>query len=138
MTRYTVSHVMAANPCDEYSEGRVTSLWAGREALTSGEIAGLEIQIEDRLWAVIMVCMDARTQRLFGCDCAERALMSERSRGIEPDARSWNAIAVARRFANSEATADELSAACAAACAAARDAALGKYISWAIDAAKEE
>ena len=123
MKRYTVYNVMAANPCDEYSEGRVTSLWAGREALTSGEIAGLEIPIEDRIWVLIRVCMDARTQRIFACDCAERALMRESEAGREPDAWSWNAIAVSRRFAYGSATSEELDAAYSAASAAVWDAA---------------
>ena len=63
-----------------------------------------------------------RIARLFACDCAERALTHDTG----PDQRSVNAIAVARKFANGEATDDELAAArdaaWAAACAAARDA----------------
>ena len=66
---------------------------------------------------------DERAARLFACDCAERALTRERDIGREPDKRSWNAIATARRFADGEATKDELAAARAAAWAAARAAA---------------
>jgi len=64
-----------------------------------------------------------RELRLWGCDCAERALLRERERGHEPDPRSWAAIAVARRYADGEASKVELAAAGAAARAAARDAA---------------
>lgn len=48
-----------------------------------------------------------RELRLFAADCAERGLKATKV----TDERSWNAIAVARRFANGEATADELAAA---------------------------
>ncbi|MHB8533391.1 MAG: hypothetical protein ACYDC2_11795, partial [Solirubrobacteraceae bacterium] len=61
--------------------------------------------------------------RLFACDCAERALGRERAAGREPDARSWKAVAVARTYAEGQATALELDAARDAAWAAARDAA---------------
>ena len=154
MKTYTVSSVMAAKPCSQYSEERVASLWAGRESLTAREISDLEIPIVDRIWGLIRVCMDARTQRLFGCDCAERALMRESEAGREPDARSWNAISVSRRFAYGSATSEELdaawdaasaavwnvardaasaaacAAASAAACAAARDAARDAERAW--------
>ncbi len=60
-----------------------------------------------------------RELRLWGCDCAERALQRERDAGREPAKRSWGAIAVARRFAGGEATREELVAAWAAARAAA-------------------
>jgi len=49
--------------------------------------------------------------RLFACDCAERALKRERKAGREPDERSWKAIIVSRRYANGEATLEELQAA---------------------------
>lgn len=61
--------------------------------------------------------------RLWGCDCAERALLRERERGREPDPRCWTAIEVARRYVCGEATREELAAAWAAAGAAAGDAA---------------
>ena len=60
-----------------------------------------------------------RTQRLFAADCAERALERERAAGREPHPDSWRAIAVARRYANSKATPQELAAAAAAAAYAA-------------------
>ena len=60
-----------------------------------------------------------RILRLFACDCAERVL----SHAPNPDPRSINAIIVARRFANGEATAAELLAAWDAAEAAAEAAA---------------
>ena len=66
---------------------------------------------------------DDRTARLFAADCAKAALLGERGSGREPDERSWTAIEVAIRFAEGDATVNELAAAGAAAWAAARDAA---------------
>lgn len=64
---------------------------------------------------------NARTLRLFACDCAERALAAW-IKSAPDDARPAEAIAVARRFANGEATSDELSAARSAAWSAAESA----------------
>ena len=50
-----------------------------------------------------------RTARLFACDCAERVVR------LTNDERCVGAIAVARRYANGEATSEELAAAWAAA-----------------------
>ncbi len=61
---------------------------------------------------------NARTQRLFACDCTERALKLADCK----DKRSWKAIEVARRFAAGEADSDELEATRAAATNAAWDA----------------
>ena len=63
-----------------------------------------------------------RTARLFACDCAERVLPIY-ERDYPGDMRPRDAIAVARRFANGEATSRELCAAEAAAGDAARAAA---------------
>jgi len=57
--------------------------------------------------------------REWGCDCAERALRKAR----EKDARSWNAITVARFYNDGFATKEDLAAARDAAWDAARDAA---------------
>ena len=71
-------------------------------------------------WRRLVAAVDASKQlRLFACDCAERALQAERGGGREPAAASWKAVEVARRFANDEATLDELSAAASAAYSAA-------------------
>ena len=47
-------------------------------------------------------------QRLFACDCAERALLRERAEGREPHRDSWEAVRVARMFAEGRATEGEL------------------------------
>ena len=67
-------------------------------------------------WRRLIAAVDASKQlRLFACECAERALKGEREAGREPAEVSWQAIEVARQFANGEATAEELRAACSAA-----------------------
>ncbi len=72
----------------------------------------------------VVAMIDGETiLREWACDCAERALNREREKGREPDPRSWEAIAVARRYAKGEATKEELDAAWDAAKDAARDAA---------------
>ena len=64
-----------------------------------------------------------KAARLFACDCAERALRRVTAKYGKQDRRSWNAIKVARQFANGEAHRSDLAAARAAAWAAARAAA---------------
>jgi hypothetical protein len=86
---------------------------------------------EDRLW-VVSNWLDDRTLRLFAVWCAREALNLIDS----PDPRSIAACDVAERFANGEATADELAAARAAAWAAARDAARAAAWAAARDAAR--
>ena len=79
-----------------------------------------QIPAQDRIW---VVChegwIDDRTLRLFAVWCAREVLKLVEN----PDPRSINACDVAERFANGEATKEELAAAKAAAKAAARDSA---------------
>ena len=56
-------------------------------------------------------CWNEHSARLFACDCAERALSGERRAGREPDKRSRDAVKVARRYAEGQATNQELTAA---------------------------
>ena len=70
-----------------------------------------KIPADDRLWCALQpgVGIDEKTLRLFACWCASNAikLLPEKER----DPRSLNAISVAERFANGEATLEALSAA---------------------------
>lgn len=59
----------------------------------------------------------------FACDVAEKALLSRRELGDEPDPRSWAAIEAKRKWLRGELSDSELEAARAAAWEAARDAA---------------
>ena len=76
-----------------------------------------------------------RELRLFACACAERALQRERDNGREPDEHSWAAITTARKFANGEATVEELAAAYAVATGSANAAASGSAHANAANAA---
>ncbi len=51
----------------------------------------------------------------FACFAAERALITERDRGREPDERSWSAIAARRAWLRGEADDEQLAAAWSAA-----------------------
>ena len=103
----------------EYAQGNVACLVEIDTVFDSDDTAGRAKQVSRarKLLAAVNV---ERELRLWGCDCAERALLRERERGREPDAHSWEAIAVTRRYADGHATKAELAAAGAAAWAAAR------------------
>ena len=67
-----------------------------------------KIPAKDKLWMVLREeCIDAKTLRLFAVWCARTALALVDS----PDPRSVAACDVAEKYANGEATLEELSAA---------------------------
>jgi hypothetical protein len=72
--------------------------------------------VKDAIWALRAVEGCDREIRLMACDFAESVVH------LANDDRSVNAIAVSRKYANGEATLEELEAAWAAAGDAARDA----------------
>jgi len=135
MRRATVADVISWEPCgfdgeddgENYTEARLIRLAAGRKSLSILEILDLDIPAEDRIWVALHL-LDEREVRLWGCDCAERALEHEREAGREPDPRSWEAIRVSMLYAVGEATSEELRLASAPARDAARDAYRGA--SW--------
>ena len=123
------------------SEGRD---WARGNSIQSDSEAWTRLQRPDwMLWLAENrgVELDESKLRLFACDCAEQALPLY-ERDYPDDKRPRQAIAVARRFANGEATREELAAAWDAAKAAAWAAAwaagdAAKAAAWAAwDAAK--
>ena len=129
---HSIDQLMACTPCNSYPRERIEALLP--DPFSAEDVAALAIANTDRVWALIAL-LDDRHQRLFACDCADRAL----GRVDAPDPRSVEAAVVARRFANGEATAEELdaerAAACDAACDAARAAACDAARAAACDAA---
>jgi hypothetical protein len=101
MKTYTLKDIDALNPCinprDFVAEG-----WSG----TLLDILNVEkAKPEDRIWVVTRF-LDDKTNRIFAVWCAREALKLIEN----PDPRSVNACDVAERFANGDATKDELAA----------------------------
>lgn len=62
-------------PCPKYNRDRVTDLWAGRKALSVGDILNLDITPNDRLWAVLREELFTEKQLLeLSCRFIERTL----------------------------------------------------------------
>jgi len=136
MKTLTVDEVMALHPC--YTRERVEELWAGRESLTLAEIAALDIPLEDRLWCVLApgVLPDAVLGELHCRIVDEAVVIYEKHYPNDPRPRRANEVH--RAYRRGEATLAEWNAARAAAraaaWAAARDAALTRYLAWAVGA----
>jgi hypothetical protein len=109
---YTLNDIRSFGPC--YDPIRhAPEDWAG----TVLDVLKIDsVPADDRIWfATRPGVLDDRIARLFAVWCARQALALVES----PDARSVAAVDTAERFANGEATEDELAAAGAAAWAAA-------------------
>ena len=113
----TVDDILAWKPCDEWNRERIAAAFGDRKRVSPLEILAADsVPPEDRLWCLLRLgFLSDANLRLFACDCAERALHRERKVGRGPDRRSWNAVAVARKFARGAATRKELIAARSAA-----------------------
>lgn len=123
MKRVTADQIISWDPCWKNADSRARQLVSepvsGLDILTRQDGEWEYVDPQDRLWLVLHDgVIDEPTMCNFSCDCAERALMRERAAGRDPDPRSWNATAVARRFVEGKATSDDLLAAMAAAEAA--------------------
>jgi hypothetical protein len=118
MKKITLQEIRDLNPCYDPAK-YLPENWTG----TVLDILNVkDCPVEDRLWVVLREeFIDAKTLRLFSVWCAREALKLV----ANPDTRSVEACNVAERYANGEATDEELSAANADAWAAwdARDAA---------------
>lgn len=112
MKTYTLADIRALSPCYDPAD-KVSEDWTG----TVADILRLKnVDAKDRIWVATRL-LDDRTNRLFAVWCAREALKLVEN----PDPRSVAACDVAERFANGEATDEELAeAAWAAAAAAAR------------------
>jgi hypothetical protein len=107
--------LMSFNPCPQWPFERVKKAVPKRIKLVEF-LKNEEIPIRDRVWVALhKEFFSDKELRLLACDIAEKSLTDHKV----TDQRSWNAIKVARSFANGEATKGELAAARAAAWAAA-------------------
>lgn len=111
-----------------YSAERLALLYdtskSALEVLTRKDGPWARVPYKDRLWTVLREgVLTDKQLRLVAVSYASRALRDERKAGREPDPRSWEAVKVAKKFANGKATEQELSAAESAAWSAAWSAA---------------
>ena len=128
MKIFTIEDIRSWKPC--YDPGRhLPEDWSG----TAADLLKLDtIPPQDRLWVVLREeVIDAKTLRLFAVWCARQI------EHLFTDDRSKQAIEVAERFANGQATDEELAAArvaawdaWTAAWAAADDAAAARDAAW--------
>ena len=108
--KITVEQVLALKPCEEYTPERLHDLMA--EGLTPLEICDLDsVPVLDRMWVLLRLgVIDDHNLRLLACKWAERVLPIF-EKAYPDDDRPRNTIAVSRRFANGDASKEELAAA---------------------------
>ena len=120
MLSVTVDQVLDWSPCDEYTRERIEELFAGRKKVNAHDVLAMGIPDADKLWAVLREeFIPAEALHEFACRVAEQALLKAREVGREPDARSWQAIKIKRRWLKGEASDSDRAAIWAAARAAA-------------------
>jgi hypothetical protein len=131
MITITLREILAAHPCyDPREKGLLPPNHDLDAPITFREIAGA-VDDDDVVWCFANLPGHDGLKRHFAVDCAERV------RHLLTDERSLNALAVARRYADGQATDEELSAAWDAAWGAAMDAAWDaamdavKAVAWA-------
>jgi hypothetical protein len=119
---YTVSDIRKCNPCyDPVERGLCAEDWQGTVV---DVLKAEQVPAEDRIWLVSR-WLDDRTARLFACWCVRNTPLADGHVvwDLLTDERSRNAVEVAERYADGNATLGELNAARDAARAAAWDAA---------------
>lgn len=104
----TIDQLMSWKPC--YSRAQVEEIANGRTEMSVMDILRLDIPIRDKLWVVLREdVLGARLLCLVSCLFAEHVLpMYEKA--YPDDNRPRQAIEVARRYADGNATDDELDA----------------------------
>ena len=129
--RTTLNLIKEKRPCSPGWETLLIGLGktqADDEPLSIAKIIETN-DVRDALWALRAVVGYDREKRLLACWCCDQIAH------LITDERSKNAVVVARKFANGEASREELSAAAAAAASAADDASASADASAADDAA---
>lgn len=108
----TLNAIREHTPCEDSWKALLLSLnktEADDEPLPLRHILDT-LEIEDAIWSLRSLEGADREIRLFSCDCAERVLHLYEGQ-YPDDMRPRQAIEVARRYANGEATDEELTAA---------------------------
>lgn len=116
MNTTTLNKIRAHDPCEPGWKKLLRGLSKTEvdgDPLTISEILRIN-GIRDAIWALRASDATASQMRHFACDCAQLCTPN-------PDPRVQSAIDVARRFADGDATEEEVDAAWAVAWAAARD-----------------
>ena len=131
----TLKQLREVNACTErytFLRKAIGPKYGDKKPITMTQILDLN-GMDDCLWAISHTQNGAgeKLLRLFACDCAEHVLPIFEKK-YPKDARPRECIAVARRYANGEASNEERAAAGAAARAAAGDAAwAARAAAWA-------
>jgi len=124
LEKLAIDDVLGWGPCAPHYNGRekLLAITGGREELTLLEACDLDIPTTDVFWLLLRdEVMDARTARLLACDFAGHVAHI----WVPPAGCDWKPSAtldVVRRFAEGQATDEELTAAETAAAWAARSA----------------
>ena len=101
MKVYTVADIQALGPCSEYDPLTYVDItWSGT---IIDILKCTQVNLVSRFWVVYRL-LDDKTLRLFAVACARHALASV----VNPDIRSIEACNIAEKYANGEATKDEL------------------------------
>jgi hypothetical protein len=140
--KYTIQAILEEHPCEDYTEGLVTELWDGREALSVHEIRELNIPIDDRVWILsrllyrLSTYRARRVARRIALDVAHLWDCSDIVWWylVTGDKESWSAA----WYAANAAARDARAAASAAARADARAAAREKYLQMIVNAFGKE
>jgi hypothetical protein len=107
---YTVSDIRKCDPCyDPVERGLCAEDWQG----TAVDVLKAEhVSTEDRIW-LVSHWLDDRTARLFACWCVRNTPLADGRVvwDLLTDERSRNAVEVAERYADGNATLKELTAA---------------------------
>ena len=53
MNTYTVTEMLARNPCPKYTQDYLTELWAGRERVSDLNILDMDIPDADKVWGTV-------------------------------------------------------------------------------------
>lgn len=105
MKQLTKQDILNLDPCHSLDRYHIPETFTLLDVLKSDQVKDI-----DKIWVAIQF-LDERTNRLFAVWCAREALKLVDN----PDQRSIEACNVAERFANGEATGEELKTARAAA-----------------------